>query len=144
MSTEENKAKARRIFEEAFNRGNLAVVDELCAPNYVFHDPTGPVNGPEGFKQYIQMYLTAFPDTHVTIDDIIAEGDLVVTRNTFHGTHRGPLQGVPPTGTRVDVPGMVVTRIVNGKGVESWGVYDGLGMMQQLGVVPAPQSAKAP
>ncbi len=138
MSTEENKALSRRLIEEVWNQGNLAVIDELIAPNYVDHDPTGPIQGPEGMKQFVSMYLTAYPDTHFTIEDQIAEGDRVVTRWTARGTHKGPLMGIPPTGKQVTVAGISIDRVVNGKLVEDWTSYDALGMMQQLGVVPAP------
>jgi steroid delta-isomerase-like uncharacterized protein len=138
MSTEENKALSRRLIEEVWNQGKLAVIDELVAPNYVDHDPTGPIHGPEGFKQFVSMYLTAYPDTHFTIEDQIAEGDTVVTRWTARGTHKGPLMGIPPTGKQVTVTGISIGRVVNGKTVEGWSNYDTLGMMQQLGVVPAP------
>ncbi len=138
MSTEENKALSRRLIEEVWNQGNLAVIDELTAPNYVDHDPTGPIQGPEGMKQFVSMYLTAYPDTHFTIEDQIAEGDRVVTRWTARGTHKGPLMGIPPTGKQVTVAGISIDRVVNGKLVEDWSSYDALGMMQQLGVVPAP------
>lgn len=138
MSTEDNKALVRRFYEEIFNRGNMAVVDELCTANYLFHDPTGPVQGPEGFKQFATMYRTAFPDLHITIDDAIAEGDKVVARTTGRGTHKGELMGIPPTGKQIAVSGMTISRIVNGKAEETWANYDALGMLQQLGVVPAP------
>ncbi len=138
MSTEENKALSRRLIEEVWNQGNLAVIDELTAPNYVDHDPTRPIHGPEGMKQFVSMYLTAYPDTHFTIEDQIAEGDRVVTRWTARGTHKGPLMGIPPTGKQVTVAGISIDRVVNGKLVEDWSSYDALGMMQQLGVVPAP------
>jgi len=89
-------------------------------------------------KQFVSMYLTAYPDTHFTIEDQIAEGDTVVTRWTARGTHKGPLMGIPPTGKQVTVTGISIGRVVNGKTVEGWSNYDTLGMMQQLGVVPAP------
>ncbi len=138
MSTEENKALSRRFIEEVWNQGKLAVIDELVAPNYVDHDPTGPIHGPEGMKQFVSMYLAAYPDTHFTIEDQIAERDTVVTRWTARGTHKGPLMGIPPTGKQVTVTGISIDRVVNGKLVEDWSNYDALGMMQQLGVVPAP------
>jgi len=137
MSTEDNKANARRFIEEVWNRGNLAVIDEITSPNYVDHDPAMTVQGIEGLKQFVSMYLTAYPDTHFTIEDQIAEGDTVVTRWTAHGTHKGPLMGIPPTGKQVTVTGITIDRFANGKGVESWVNYDALGMMQQLGVVPS-------
>ncbi len=137
MSTEENKAIDRRFTEEVWNRGNLAVVDELMSADYNGHDPMMPA-GSEGFKQYVLMYRSAFPDVHLTIEDQIAEGDTVVSRWTARGTHKGELMGIPPTGKQVTVTGMNIERVANGKLVEGWSNYDTLGMLQQLGVVPAP------
>jgi len=136
MSTEENKAMVRRIFEEAINKGNLSVVDEVMASNYVYHFPGQDVKGPEGFKQFIYMMRTAFPDLHITIDDMIAEGDRVATRETLRGTHKGDFMGIAATGKQVTFTGMVFVHFVGGKEVEAWGSMDQLGMMQQLGVVP--------
>ena len=101
MSTEENKALARRVLEEMFNAGNLDVADELLAPDYVDHDPTLPedVHGPEGFKEYVATYRSAFPDLHIQIEDQIAEGDRVATRWTGTGTHNGELRASPPPAT---------------------------------------------
>ena len=143
MSTEENKATVRRLYEEVINRGNLAVVDELVSPNHVFYDPgfPEPIRGPEGFKQYAMMFRNAFPDNTATIEDMIAEGDTVAVRHTYRGTHQGTLQGIPPTGKQVTVTAMVISRFVDGKFAEGWINYDALGMMQQLGVVPAPGQA---
>jgi steroid delta-isomerase-like uncharacterized protein len=100
VQPEENKAITRRFLEEIFAGGNLELVDELFAPNFVLHDPSVPqeVRGIEAMKQYITMYRTAYPDTHFTIEDQIAEGDRVVTRWTGQGTHQGELMGIPPTG----------------------------------------------
>lgn len=88
MSTEENKATPRRFFEDVFNQGNLAIVDEMKSSSYVFHDPNSPepVRGPEGFKQYLLMFRTAFPDLHSTIEDLVAEGEQVTVRFSFSGT----------------------------------------------------------
>ena len=139
MSTEENKAIVRRVYEEAINRGNMAVVDELVSPDYVAHDPgfPQPVRGPEGLKQYFLVFRTAFPDLHLTIEDIIAEGDTVVVRHTARGTHQGDLMGMPPTGKQETVTGIAIHRLVNGKFVESWVNAGSLGLMQQLGVIPS-------
>ncbi len=139
MSVEENKAIFRRIVEEGFNKGNLAIVDELVATDHVNH--TDNVRGPEEYKQFITVYRTAFPDLHMTVEDQIAEGDKVVNRWTSRGTHKGDLMGIPPTGKQTTVTGMYVARIIGGKIVEEWGNFDALGMMQQLGVVPPPGQA---
>ena len=144
MSTEANKVIVRRFFEEAFEQGNLAVLDEILAPNSVSSGPNalpGMPTGPEGAKMTITMYRNAFPDLHFTIDEQIAEGNTVVTRWAAHGTHNGELAGVPATGKQATVVGMGVDRIENGKIVESWGLFDQFGMLQQLGVIPAPGQA---
>ena len=141
MSTEANKAIIRRLFEEAFEQGNLAVLDEIIAPDQVNGGPRvlpGMPPGPEGSKMLISAYRNAFPDIHFTIDEQIAEGNTVVTRWTAHGTHKGELAGLPATGKPATVVGMGVDRVENGKIVESWGLFDQFGMSQQLGVIPAP------
>lgn len=137
MSTEENKATVRRWVEAAWNTGDLALADELYPPTYILHDPARPVQGPEGLKQFVSMFRTAFPDLHFTLEDIIAEGEKVVWRYTARGTHQGELMGIPPTGIAVTVSGMVCSRFSDGKWVEDWSNYDALGMLQQLGVIPA-------
>jgi steroid delta-isomerase-like uncharacterized protein len=139
MSTEENKALVRRVWEEAFNKRNLAVADELLAQNSVNHEaPAGPLHGgPEDLKQIISRLTSAFPDHHTIIEDMIAEGDKVMIRTTFSGTHQGPFMGIPPTGKRFSLQQIHVVRIVDGKATEHWGVFDNLSMMQQLGVIPA-------
>ena len=126
----------RRVVEEAFNKGNLAVVDELIAPNYVFHVPGNEVKGPEGFKQYVTMMRTAFPDVHVTLEDMIGEGDKVATRATLRGTHKGDLMGIAPTGKQFTTTGFDIIRFAGGKEVEAFGAADMLAMYQQLGVMP--------
>ncbi len=137
MSTEKNKAVIRRVFEEAMNKGDLAVADEGIASNYVFHGPVGQeFKGPEEFKQLVSMYRTAFPDLHCVIEDMVAEGDKVSARSTIRGTHKGNLMGIAPTGKQVTVTGIVIVRFVGGREVEAWSVMDLLSMMQQLGVVP--------
>jgi steroid delta-isomerase-like uncharacterized protein len=140
VPTEENKAITRRFLEEIFTGGNLELVDELFAPDFILHDSSVPqeVRGVEALKQYITMYRTAYPDTHFTVEDQIAEGNEVVTRWTGQGTHQGELMGISPTGNQVTVTGIEVDRVSGGKIEESWVSYDALGMMQQLGIVPSP------
>jgi steroid delta-isomerase-like uncharacterized protein len=142
MSAEENKAVVRRFFEEAWNKKNLAVIDELVGRDYQGHSlPPGLAPGVEGLKQLMGMYHTAFPDTRMTIEDQIAEGNSVVTRWTARGTHQGDLMGIPPTGKQVTVQGIDINRFAGGKMVAHWGEFDQMGMMQQLGVVPSPEQA---
>lgn len=140
MSMEENKAIIRRGFEEGVVQGNLDVMNEIIAPNYVNHNFPGGA-GPEGFKQTIMMFKSAFPDMGLTIEDMIAEGDRVATRGTWTGTHRGDFMGIPATGKHVRISYSDIWRLENGKAVENWVQMDILGLMQQLGVAPAPGGA---
>ena len=138
---DDNKTIVRRVFTEIINRGNLGLADTLVAPGYVYHGSGGlEVRGPEGFKQVVTMYRSAFPDLNMTIDDIVEEGDKVVTRWTGRGTHKGNLAGLAPTGRAVTVTGIVISRLSNGKIVEDHEVFDEIGMLRQLGVttIPAP------
>ena len=138
MSTQENKAVVRRIFDDIYNQGNLAAVDEIFAADYVDHSaPPGFPSGLDSFKQSFGMFRAAFPDIHVAVEDVIADGDKVVVRLTFSGTHTGALMGIPPTGKFVTITGIAIDRIKNGKVVEHWVNRDDLGMLQQLGVIPA-------
>ncbi|OLC53048.1 MAG: hypothetical protein AUH85_14965 [Chloroflexi bacterium 13_1_40CM_4_68_4] len=133
-----NKANSRRFFEELWNKGNLALVDELVAPRHVSHDPNNPnqAPGPEGVRQLVSLYRNAFPDLHFTIRDIVAEGDRVVTRVTASGTHQRDLPGIPATGKRAEIEGIVIVRYEDGKAAEDWVSFDFLGFMRQLGVIP--------
>jgi len=138
MSTEENKALIRRFYEKVFDKRNLASLDDFYAPDHIDHTlPPGLPVGPEGTKQAIAIMLEGFPDLHISIEDMIAEGDKVVIRFTTHGTQQGKLGGIPPTGKQVAVPTIEITRIADGKIAEDWGLDDRMGMLQQLGLVPA-------
>jgi predicted ester cyclase len=142
MSTEENKAIVRRLIEEGMNQGKVSVFDELIAPNYVNYDFPTPTPGREGFKQVIfGLFMTAFPDMHVTVEDEIAESDKVATRGYFSGTHKGEFMGIPPTGKQIHVKYNDMWRVENGELVENWIQMDMPGLMQQLGVAPAPGQA---
>jgi steroid delta-isomerase-like uncharacterized protein len=135
----ETKATARRLLEEAFNSGNLDVVDELVAPEFVNHDAAlpEPTRGAEGAKASIAGYREAFPDLRLTIEQQVGEGEFVATRWSATGTHRGDLMGMAATGKQATVTGITIDRIVDGRIAESWTNWDTLGMLQQLGVVPA-------
>ena len=141
VSAEENKAVARRWFEDLFNTGDLEVADEIIAPDHVNHDPTLPdiPPGSEGQKQIVNLYRGAFTNAHISIEDQVAEGDRVVTRWTSSGTHQGELMGLAPTGNQVRITGITINRVSGGKIVESWTNYDALGMMRQIGAVPEPE-----
>ena len=138
MGVEDNKAIVRRWFE-FLNTHNVAAVGEMVTSDYVRHDPNAPeVRGPEAEKQLVTMNLTAFPDLHITIEDLIAEGDTVVARLTARGTHQGELLGMPPSNTRVTIKAVEIYRVVDGTIAEQWVVSDTLGMLQQLGAIPTP------
>ncbi len=142
MSTDENKAIVRRFYEE-LNTGNLDIVGELLAATAVIHQSGTP--GPmdrETFKQLGGLFFAAFPDARHELAEMIAEADQVATRFTFRGTHQGDLMGIPPTGKQVTVPGIALDRIAGGKIVERRIESDQLGLMQQLGVIPAPGQAE--
>jgi steroid delta-isomerase-like uncharacterized protein len=136
------KEIARRLTEEPWT-GDLGVIDELVAPEFVGHNPPGRVQnvGPAGFREFVETYRSAFPDARVTVDSQLADGDRVVTRWTAQGTHRGELMGIDPTGREVTVNGITISRISAGKVVESWSNWDALGMLVQLGVVLEPARA---
>jgi steroid delta-isomerase-like uncharacterized protein len=142
MSAEESKATMRRYLG-VFEQGNIDLLDELLAPDYVNHSPATPdlPTGPEGVKGVVTMFRSGMPDLRVIVDDMIAEGDKVATRYTLEGTHEGELFGVPPTGQRLSIESITVERVSEGKIRDHWRVTDELGMMQQLGVIPMPEHA---
>jgi steroid delta-isomerase-like uncharacterized protein len=134
VSAEENKALARRSWEAAVN---LDILDEVYAPDVVWHEPDRDLQGLEQAKQYVTMYKTAFPDLQATVEDVIAEGDKVVTRYTVRGTHEGEIEEFgPPTGRQIAIEGITIHRIEGGKIVEEWEAYDNLSVLQQLGLAP--------
>jgi predicted ester cyclase len=143
MSTEENKANARRFYEEVWNQGNVAALNELMSPSAVAHQlPPGVPSGISGFKLYVKAYRVVFPDAHFAVEDLIAEGDKVVVRWTMTGTHKGRLPFLPgmhPTGKRVTLRGLTLLRYgAAGKIAESWANTDPLGLMRQVGTLPIP------
>ena len=137
MSSKEIKAIPLLYYEEAYNKGNPQVVDMVYDKNIISHTPSGEIKGTKSMKEFISMNNSAFPDLQFTIKDQIAEGDGVVMRWSARGTHKGELMGIPPTGKQVVVTGIGISRFVGDKIVEQWNNWDGLGLMQQLGVVPA-------
>jgi steroid delta-isomerase-like uncharacterized protein len=143
MSAEENKALVSRFVEEFWNEGNISAADELMAVDAEIHMPTGEMVDLDGLKSFAGTFRESFPDWHSTFEELIAEGDRVAERWTGRGTHLGELQGIPPTGERVEVPGSVFYRIVDGKIVEFRGQLDMMGLMRQLGAIPSPQQAEA-
>jgi steroid delta-isomerase-like uncharacterized protein len=138
MGAPENKALVRRIIEEGMNEQNGQVLEECLAGNFVNHDMPLPVPGPEGFRQVLAMFQSAFPDMHVNLEDILAaDDDKVVTRGEFTGTHKGDFMGVPPSGEHIRVKFMDIWRIDNGRATDNWVRLGLLGLMQQIGAVPA-------
>jgi steroid delta-isomerase-like uncharacterized protein len=139
MSTEQNKAIIRRWIEEGWNKGNLAVIDQVYAPDYLQHEPAPEtVSSSEALKHYVGVYQAAFPDLNLSIEDLIAEGDKVVWRFKSSGHNNGPFMGMPATGKPGSITGIVIFRLENNRIVEGWVNIDALGLMQQLGVIPMP------
>jgi predicted ester cyclase len=138
VSAQENKAIARRLLEEPWT--NIDVADDLVDDRYVGHDPSlaQPPRGVQGFKDNVSMFRAGYSDAQITVDDQIAEADKVASRWTGRGTHDGELMGIAPTGKQVTVAGLTISRVENGRVVEEWTNWDTLGMLQQLGAVPAP------
>lgn len=138
MIAEDNKALVRRYVEEVFNQRHLAAVETFIAAEDVDH--TLPPNLPTnlaGTKTAIALFLRAIPDLRISIEDVVAEGDRVAIRYTSRGTQRGPFGPLPATGRRVMISSYLIARIADGKIVEMWGLDDQLGLLQQLGVLPA-------
>jgi steroid delta-isomerase-like uncharacterized protein len=145
MAAEANKAKLRRIYQECFNQGNLATADELVAPDCRDTSPGippgVPTTGPDTLKSIVPQLRTAFPDLQVTIDEMVAEGDVVVARTTCTGTHRGNFQGIPATGQRVNWSTIDIVHVRGGQFVSHFGLQDGVGLLQQLGAISTPGQA---
>ena len=134
-----NKALVHRWFEEVWNQGREATIDELFAEDAVTRglgESDLEVRGPAQFKIFFFNLRNSFPDMHITIEDTVAEGDKVVVRATIQGTHLGDGIGVPVTGRRIHIAGIFIIRLVNGKFVEAWNSWDQLGMLRQIGAVP--------
>ena len=142
MSTQENKALARRSWE-IVTKGDLGTLDDalqkVYADDVVMHEPDEDVRGIEGMKRFVSRIRSAFPDLRVTLEDDIAEGEKVVSRWRAQGTHQGELMGIAATGNEVAITGITIHRIEDGKIVEEWENWDALGLMQQIGAVPSPE-----
>ena len=142
MSTDQNKVIARRIVDESWTKHNPSILDQLFTSDAVLHDPSNPsiAKGPQGAKSTLNTYLRAFPDMKISIEREIAEGDYVVQHLRATGTNTGEFNGMPATGKKTEVTGVVTSKIKDGKVVEAWSLFDNLTLMQQLGVVPTLQS----
>jgi steroid delta-isomerase-like uncharacterized protein len=135
--SEVNKSLIRRWGEEGFNKGNVALADELYDANVLYHEPAaGELRGLDALKRFVSSWLTAFPDAQLRIEQQIAENDRVATRWTFTGTHRGNFRGIAPTGKRITMGAMYFYRVANGKIVEIRAMVDTLGLLRQMGAVP--------
>ena len=136
--SEQYKIASQNLIEKGFNQKDLGAFEAYFSRNLKDHAlPPGMPEGFEGRKMFYSAFLAAFPDLHVHIEDTLAEGDRLVTRWSAHGTHSGELMGIPPTGKQVSGGGTAIDRFENGQSVEHWEVFDQLGLMQQLGVIPA-------
>jgi steroid delta-isomerase-like uncharacterized protein len=137
MPTDRTESLIHRIFEGAFNQGDLAIVDELLSPDHFAHTAFGGApHGPQGLKLLITMFRTAFPDLHCTVEGEIREADQFAAHWTMRGTHKGLFLGSPPTGRQVEVQGIIFGRTSNGRITEDWTLVDQMGILQQLGLVP--------
>ena len=134
MTTDDNKALVQRFYDEVINQKNLAALDQFVSPNAVNH--TVPAGLPQGPNQFLGLHLNAFPDVKVTVEDLLAEGDKVIARVSFRGTHQGAFASIQPRGKPITVMAINIFRIANGQMVEHWGLADRLSALQQLGVVP--------
>lgn len=142
MSTEQNKAIVRRIYEELLNQEKKSVIDEIYALDLITHDPfMGTVTGVDAFRQLLGMFDAAFPGHRAQVHHVFAEGDFVTVLHIHTGKHTGPFMGMPPTGRDIVINGVEVFRMQDGKIAEFWRHDDDAGLLMQLGIVPAPQGA---
>ena len=131
---EENKEVARRVIDEVFNNKNMSVLSELVSPNYIYHGSQGEYQGLEGLREIISAYHNAFPDIHVTIDEMVAEGNTVACRLSIQGTFKGEMMGMAPTSKQLNQVEGVFIHFEDGKEVEAFPFYDGIPFFQQLGI----------
>ena len=136
--SEQYKMAAQNLIEKGFNQKELSAFESYFSTNLKDHAlPPGIPEGFDGRRMFYSAFLAAFPDLHVDIEDTLAEGDKLVMRWSAHGTHNGELMGIPPTGKQVSVGGTAIDRFENGQSVEHWEIFDQVGLMQQLGVIPS-------
>ena len=141
----DNKAIVRRLYEEVWNKRKLELVSDLISPSHALHDNNFPGSsvGPEAYRAQMAIYLAAFPDLHFTAEDIVAEKDKVAASWTISGTHKGEIWGVRPTNKKISLEGITIHHIANGKIIDSYISSDVLGLMRQLGLVPARPERKS-
>ena len=140
MIEDQNKEVVERYWDGKWNQRSSATLDELLSSDVIYHSPSMEMNGVEEYKQVYAIFAAAFHDTQITIDDIIADGEKVMTRVTLRGTHGGEFEGIPATGNTLAVHAFTVFHLVDGKIVEEHELIDELGMMQQLGMELRPAS----
>ena len=135
----DNRAIVRELYEEVWNKRRLELFDEIISPSHALHDPTltGAAVGPEAYKRQVTRFVTAFPDLRFTVEDILGETEKLAVAWTISGTHKGEYMGIPFTNKKISVDGITVHHFVNGKIMDSYVSWDALGMMRQLGAVPA-------
>ena len=138
MSAEETKAIVERFWEELWNKKNLKIVDELLSDNAVIHNFGAVVEGREAWRQSITPFFTAFPDLKFTVELTIIEGDRMAVRWAATGTHTGDFRGIAPTCKQINIAGVAIYRVAEGKIVEGWSQPDTLGLLQQIGAIPTP------
>lgn len=136
MSIEDNKSIVRCFFEEGPSKGDLSAADKMLAPNFVLHVPLPSAPGIQGMNAVITACREAFEHLNVTVEDMVAEGNKVAARFTAHGIHKGAFMDMPPTNKSINMTGIEIFRIENGKIMELWGEANLLGLMQQLGILP--------
>ena len=139
---EQNKDVVQRYWDGKWNERRPEILDELQTPDVVYHGTSMEMKGIKEYKQVYSSYLSAFHDTQVNVEDLIAEGDKVMTRVTFSVVHKGELEGIPPTGKTLTISLFTVFRLVDGKIVEEWEIIDELGMMMQLGMELKPKEGE--
>lgn len=137
MSTEDNKEIVRRFFDQGPSHGNMSAAKELLAPNFVLHVPLPAAPGIQGISDVVTACREAFEHLNVTVEDMVAEDDRVAARFTARGVHKGAFMGLPATGKPIIMTGIEIFRIENGRIAELWGEANLLGLMQQLGILPA-------
>ena len=136
MSAEENRALAQRSWEIVSQR-NPDLIEEFYPAEFVWHEPDRDIRGYEQAKQFVSTFLEAFPDISISVEDVLGEGDQVVSRYTIRGTHQGETEEFgPPTGRQMELEGITIHRFEDGKIVEEWERYDNLSALQQLGIAP--------
>jgi steroid delta-isomerase-like uncharacterized protein len=139
-----NKQIVYRLYEEVFNRQEAAAIDQLIAPDIIVHDPMiGEMHGIDAFRQFAALFIAGFPQQHTTVELLVEEGDLVAALHTHTGVNAGPFMGLPPTGRAIQVRGIELLRVINGKITELWRHDDDAGLLRQLGIIPTGETAEA-